>query len=101
MRPPVKGTERLPANPAWFIEQRIKEYVRANPANRLSFMNNYVMWDEPLVKFADGDAPIFTEYKSIIAPAHLTPREALANAYTKNPTDMPASGSSTNVTALF
>jgi len=90
MRPPVKGTERLPANPAWFIEQRIKDYVRASPANGLSFMNDYVMWDEPLVKFADGDAPIFTEYKSIIAPTHLTPREALANAYNKKPEDMPA-----------
>ncbi len=90
MRPSVKGKERLPANPPRFIEQRIKEYVRASPANRLSFMNDYVIWDGPLVKFADGDAPIFTEYKSIIAPTHLTPREALANAYTKNPADMPA-----------
>ena len=39
------------------------------------------MFDEPLVKFADGDDPIFTEYKNIISPAHLTPREALVKAY--------------------
>ena len=24
-------------------------------------MNGYVVWGEPLVKFANGDAPIFTE----------------------------------------
>ena len=39
-------------NPAQFIEQEIKEFVRTSPANRLSFMNDYIMWDKPLVKFA-------------------------------------------------
>ena len=77
-------------NPAQFIEQEIKEFVRTSPANRLSFMNDYIIWDKPLVKFAQGDDPIFTEYKTIIAPTHLTPREALAKAYNKSPEDMPA-----------
>jgi epoxyqueuosine reductase len=48
------------------------------------------MWDEPLVSFADGDDPLFTEYKTIIAPEHLTPREALAKAYHKSIEDLPA-----------
>jgi len=74
---------------AQFIERQIKEFVRTSPANRLSFMNDYVMWDEPLVKFANGDDPIFTEYKTIIAPTHLTPREALAKAYNRSLEDMP------------
>ncbi len=86
----ARAKERLRTNPARFIEHQIKEFVRTNPDNHLSFMNGYAMWDEPLVKFADGDDPIFTEYKSIIAPDHLTPREALAEAYNKNPEDMPA-----------
>jgi ferredoxin len=81
--------ERFQTNPAQFIEEEIKEFVRTSPANRLPFLNDYVMWDEPLVKFANGDDPIFTEYKTIIAPTHLTPREALAKAYSKNPEDMP------------
>ncbi len=34
--------------------------------------------------------PFFTEYKTIIGASHLTPREALAQAYNKNPEDMPA-----------
>ena len=76
-------------NPAQFIKQQITEFVRTSMANRLSFMNDYVMWDEPLVKFADGDDPLFSEYKTIIAPTHLTPREALAIAYDKSPEDMP------------
>ena len=77
-------------NPAQFIEQEIRDFMRTSPANRLSFINDYVMWDKPLVKFADGDDPIFTEYKTIIAPTHFTPREALAKAYNRSPEDMPA-----------
>lgn len=82
--------ERFQTNPAQFIEEKIKEFTRTSPLNRLPFINDYVMWDEPLVKFADGDDPLFTEYKTIIAPTHLTPREALAKAYNKSSEDMPA-----------
>ncbi len=48
------------------------------------------MWDDPLVGFADVDDPIFTEYKTIISPEHLTPREALAKACDKAPGELPA-----------
>ena len=82
--------ERLQREPAQFIEQEIKGFVRTSPANHLAFLNDYIMWDEPLVRFADGDDPIFTEYKTIIAPTHLTPHETLAKAYNKSPEDMPA-----------
>jgi len=90
MRLSAKAKDNFKTNPDQFIEQQIKELVRTSPYNRLSFMNDYVIWDEPLVKFADGGDPIFTEYKSIIAPTHLTPREALAEAYNNSPEDMPA-----------
>ncbi len=85
---PVK--ERLQTNPSQLIEEEIKEFTRTSPLNRLPFINDYIIWDEPLVKFANGDDPIFAEYKTIIAPTHLTPREALAKAYSKSPEDMPA-----------
>src|SRR4030042_616961 len=88
MRLSAKAKERLQTNPAKFIEQQIKKFVHTSPDNHRSFMNNYVMWDEPLVKFADGDDSIFTEYKSIIATTHLTPREALAKSYNKIPEDI-------------
>ena len=90
MRLSAKAKDNFKTKPAQFIEQEIKEFVRTSPANRLSFMNDYIMWDKPLVKFADGNDPIFTEYKTIIAPTHMTPREALAKAYNKSPEDVPA-----------
>ncbi|MBI2832359.1 MAG: epoxyqueuosine reductase [Chloroflexi bacterium] len=78
------------AEPAHYIEQEIKSFTTASPACRLSFMNGLMMYDEPLVRFADGDDPIFSEFKSIIASNHLTPREALAEACNKRPEEMPA-----------
>lgn len=90
MRLTAKAKERLQSDPARFVGQIIKDFARTSPANRLSFLGDYVMWDEPVVRFADGDDPIFAEYKRIIAPDHLTPREALAIAYQKGPQEMPA-----------
>ncbi|MFC1918825.1 epoxyqueuosine reductase [Chloroflexota bacterium] len=90
MRPSGEVGGKLKTNPAQFIGQEIKEFVRTNPDNHLPFLDGYVMWDEPLVQFADGDDPIFTEYKTIIATTHLTPREALSKSHDKHPEDMPA-----------
>lgn len=90
MRLTTNTETKLKTNPVLFIEQKIKEFVLTSPDNRLSFLNDYVMWDEPLISFADGDDPIFNEYKTIISPEHLTPREAIAKANNKNPKDMPA-----------
>ena len=87
---PPTTSEAVQADPAQFVADAIKELVRTSPENRLSFMDDYVMWAEPLVRFADGDDPIFDDYKTIIAPTHLTPREALARAYGKSPDDLPA-----------
>ncbi len=77
--------ERFQREPAQFIEQAIKVFAKTSPANQMPPMKDYNIFDEPLVRFADGDDPIFTEYKTIIATIHLTPREALAKAYNKPP----------------
>ena len=74
---------------ARFVEQEIKTFARTSPLNRLPHDHDYIIFDEPLVRFADGGDPLFTEYKTIIAPTHLTPHEALAQAYDKNPADLP------------
>lgn len=86
---PQQVKEQFQINPAQFIKQEIREFTRTSPLNRLPFINDYIIWDEPLVKFADGDDSIFTEYKTIIALTHLTPRKALAKAYNKSPEDLP------------
>lgn len=85
-----QAKERFPAEPAQFIIDEIRSFARTSPANLMPFNKDHLIFDEPLVAFADGDDPIFAEYKTIIAPTHLTPREALAEAYGKSSEDMPA-----------
>ncbi len=84
-----QAKEQIQTEPAKFIEQEIKAFAGTSQANRMPSTREHVIFDKPLVRFADGGDPIFTEYKTIIAPTHLNPREALAKAYSKSPEDMP------------
>ena len=72
------NTKLFESNPNLFFEELIKEYVRTSPDNRLPAYNNEPIFDEPLVGFADGDDPIFEEYKKNISSSHMTPTEAWA-----------------------
>ena len=74
---------------AQFIEKEIKTFAHTSSLNRMPMSDNFI-FDEPLVQFADGDDPIFAEYKTIVHPSHLTPREALAKTFNKSPEDIPA-----------
>jgi len=60
-----------------FIRESIKGFVRDSSENRHSVIDNTPIFDEPLVAFANGDDPLFIQYKEIIGDFHLTPREAL------------------------
>ena len=72
--------ERLEENPNLFLETVIKEYVANSPENRLPAYDNEPVVDEPLVGFADGNDPIFQDFKkeTIIGEFHFTPEEALS-----------------------
>ena len=72
--------ERFETNPNHSIEETIKHYVATSPGNRFQAFNNEPIWDEPLVGFANGDDPIFQDYKKIIGDFHLTPREVLQDS---------------------
>jgi len=72
------------------VQGEIRTFVRSSPINRMPDSNDDFIFDEPLVQFADGDDPIFNEYKTIIDPSHITPREALSKTYEKPPEDLPA-----------
>lgn len=72
-----------------FVIDEIRSFARTSPANRLPESGDDAIFDEPLVHIADGEAPLFTEYKAIIDPTHLTPREALALAAGKTLSELP------------
>jgi epoxyqueuosine reductase len=71
------------------IEKEIQNFIRTSDLNLMPPDKIYKIFDPPLIRFADGDDPIFAEYKNIIGPVHFTPREALAEAYNKKPEEMP------------
>jgi epoxyqueuosine reductase len=71
------------------IENEIKNFVSTSELNLMPPDNKIHFFDSPLVRFADADDPLFSEYKKIIGPVHYTPREALAASYNKNPEDVP------------
>jgi len=66
------------ANPELFMEEAIRKYVREDGVNRLASFGGEAIFEEPLVGFADGDDPLFEEYKKVVHEEHFTPREILA-----------------------
>jgi epoxyqueuosine reductase len=73
-----KQSKRLfDANPESFIEEAAKKFVRESSANRLASFGGDPIFEEPLIGFADGDDPLFDEYKKVVHEDHFTPREIL------------------------
>jgi len=85
-----EAKEQFYNDPAAALEQVIKAFVRTSPMNRMPATREMTIFDEPLVRFADGEDPLYTEYKAIIDPSHLTPHEALAQSLGKSPGAMPS-----------
>lgn len=68
----------LLTNPNRVLEQLVKNFIKDNEKNRRAQLDQGVYWEEPLVGFASGLDPLFFEYKTIIGPFHLTPREVIS-----------------------
>jgi epoxyqueuosine reductase len=64
-------------DPAEYLKKAISDYVSNSPNNRFPAFPEDKIWDQALIGFANGDGPIFKEYKTIIGDFHVTPREAL------------------------
>lgn len=62
------------------IMDEIKKYVRESKENWCEETNDHY-YDEPIIKFASAEDPLFKEYKEIIGPDHLTPGEAYEIAF--------------------
>ena len=75
-------------DPANAVKQEIREFI-AGPANRMPSTRESVIFGEPIIGFVDGGDPIFTEYKTIISSAHMTPAEVIAAAYEKEVSEVP------------
>ena len=67
-------------DPNKVLEQLIKNFIKESEYNRRTQLDHGFYWDEPLVGFASGTDPLFSEYKNIIGPFHLTPREIISSA---------------------
>ena len=74
----IRTKRRFDTNPERFIEKAIRNFVRTNPLNRLESFGGEPIFDQPLVGFADGDDPLFDEYKKVVHELHLSPREMLS-----------------------
>ncbi len=74
----------------WLVDA-LTRFVRESPLNRLTHLDGSPIYDAPLIGLADGDDPLFSEYKAIIGDYHLTPREVLGDASTavEAPTEHP------------
>lgn len=64
-------------NPARFLEETVKDFVRTSPLNCTVAFGNQRLLLEPVMAFANGDDPVFKSLKKAIGDFHLTPRKAL------------------------
>jgi epoxyqueuosine reductase len=85
----LEAKERFHLDPAVAIEYEIKAFVLGSPLNRMPANRELTIFDEPLVRFVDGNDPLYKEYKTLIDPEHLTPREALAKSLDSSPQAVP------------
>ena len=63
------------------IEKMIQTYIEGSPENTLWDGPGEKAFDTPLVGFAGGADPLFTDYKTHVGPFHWTPAEAFALAF--------------------
>ena len=67
--------------PEQAIEELIKRLTRESTFNRLEFLDNSPVSDEPLVGFANAYDPLIAQFKQAVSPSHLSPLEAWQKAH--------------------
>ncbi len=61
------------------IIKTIERFTTESPSNRLNQIDGTLIYDKPLVGFADGDDPIFELYHQVIGDFHMTPRQVIGS----------------------
>ncbi|MHB8093756.1 MAG: hypothetical protein ACYDH0_02330 [Candidatus Aminicenantales bacterium] len=59
------------------ISGAIAKILRDSPENRLVDFGGQSVFEGPLVGIADGDDPLFGEFRTAVGPGHLMPRDLL------------------------
>ncbi len=63
-------------NKEWFLA-KTNSFLREDEANRMTGVDGSFFWiPDVLIGFCSGNDPIFQEYKKLVGPFHLTPKEA-------------------------
>ena len=63
-------------NKDWFVE-KINTFLREDESNRMTGVDGSLFWEpDVLIGFCSGSDSIFKEYKKLVGPFHLTPKEA-------------------------
>ncbi len=73
------------------IVDAIRRYVAESLENRYIALDGSSIYEEPLVGFADGDDPLFAEFKRVACEFQLTPREAMQMHFDPAGDEEPAS----------
>ena len=64
-----------------YIEEFIRLTVEESRFNRLTYLDDSLVSEEPLIGFADGYDPLIAEFKRVVSPSHLSPLEAWQRAF--------------------
>ena len=64
-----------------YIEELIRLTVEESHFNRLAYLDDSLVSEEPLIGFADAYDPLIAEFKRAVGPSHLSPLEAWQRAF--------------------
>ena len=64
-----------------YVEEFIRLSVEESRFNRLTYLDDSLVSDEPLIGFADAYDPLISEFKKAVSPSHLSPLEAWQRAF--------------------
>ena len=63
------------------LRSMIHLFTETSPLNRFRYDKTMRFFDAPLIGCANGDDPVFDEFKKAVCATHMTPREFYKNVY--------------------
>jgi len=72
-----------PTQSFFWIEETLKELVSQAAENRLRDFDGVPIFDMPVIGVANGDNPLFKDYRGLVSPNHILPRDILTRHASK------------------